>query len=465
MRLEKEYKKSGYFWLPEQQEKKIAGTLVIHDGGKIELETVDSFDKSYTESFDLDNIPRIIGNVESDGYVTLDDCFYIEKNVLFGGIGKSKIIVNKVYKGVAYDKDEEVTFNTLLFSVDCLDEWIGISGFTNKYYPDLKTSKVSYTQPENIYLQLDNGMELEICFSAKFPLGSKVSKIEIVQTVSFKLKSEILRPLNDFTELMYKLTNFMCFAIDDIVSIKDVSATTVELQKKVGKEKQHPISIYIYFESRPYSTKIPKKSWHNMLFTFGIIKDNAQDIFNNWLNAYEVISPAIGLYFSTQIDGYKFLEGKFLALAQGLETYHRRTSNEKLMDENDFKLLIKNIIKNSPEKHKEWLEKRLKYGNEISLAKRLQQIIEPFKAKFGNHDNRKMIIRKIVDTRNYFTHYDEDLKDQAVTKGNKLYVLCEIMEVTFQLHFLKVIGFSDKEIDNVIENNYLFKQKLEDLKL
>ena len=69
-----------------------------------------------------------------------------------------------------------------------------------------------------------------------------------------------------------------------------------------------------------------------MLFNFGAIKTNAQQVFNNWLNSYEYLSPALSLYFSTKAGAQKYLDGKFLALAQGLETHHRRTSSETLMD-------------------------------------------------------------------------------------------------------------------------------------
>ena len=46
MRIEEEYKKTGYFWLPGKDEKKIPGILSINDGGKIELEIVGHFDES-----------------------------------------------------------------------------------------------------------------------------------------------------------------------------------------------------------------------------------------------------------------------------------------------------------------------------------------------------------------------------------------------------------------------------------
>ena len=108
MRITNEYKKSGYFWLPENPDIKIPGTLTIFDGGKIELEVVGLFDESIAALNGQDDLSRIVGDVESDGFVTLENCFYKKKNYAFGGIAKSLIYANKVISGVAYDKDESV---------------------------------------------------------------------------------------------------------------------------------------------------------------------------------------------------------------------------------------------------------------------------------------------------------------------------------------------------------------------
>ena len=99
------------------------------------------------------------------------------------------------------------------------------------------------------------------------------------------------------------------------------------------------------------------------------------------------------------------------------------------------------------------------HGNEINLGKRLKKIIEPFKEHLGTSKERSKLLRKIIDTRNYLTHYSEELKSKS-TEGNELWLLCQKMEVIFQLHFLKVIGFSEDEIKNVIENCYPLKSKV-----
>lgn len=462
MRIEEEYKKTGYFWLPEKEENKIPGILSIDDGGKIELEIVGHFDEKFEHLSGDDNLSRIIGHVEKDGLVTLDDCFYTKKNFSFGGISKSKVVVNKVLSGAAWDKDEKVDFNTFSFSVDCLDEWVGISGIDVDNDWDRRTATIRYNPPEKIRMELKNGMTLEICFAYTLPGFPNVTEAKITQRAYFRLESENPRDLNDFTSTAFKITNLICFAMDEVVSLKNVSATSSEILSDGGDDKKYPVPISIYYQSIPFSEKIPKKNWHEMLFNFGAIKTNAQQVFNNWLNAYEHLSPALGLYFSTKTGAQKYLDGKFLALAQGLETYHRRTSSETLMDEAPYETLVSEILEGCPAEHLDWLKGRLMHGNEINLGKRIKKIIEPFKDHLGTSGERSKLLRKIVDTRNYLTHYSESLRDKSA-KGRDLWVLCMKMEVIFNLHFLRVIGFTDEEINGVVENCHPLKRKLKEI--
>ena len=199
-----------------------------------------------------------------------------------------------------------------------------------------------------------------------------------------------------------------------------------------------------------------------MLFTFGQIRDNAEKIINNWLNAYDVIRPSLGLYFSAVTGTHKYLDGKFLALAQALETYHRRTSDEKLMDEDVFRTLVARLLCQCTKDKRKWLRGRLIHGNEINLGKRIKKIIEPFKSHIGNGKVRSKLIRNIVNTRNYLTHYSEDLESVAA-KGINLWELCQKMEAIFQLHLLGQLGFSNTEISSIVENNYKLKQKINEI--
>ena len=466
MRIKEEFKKSGYFWLPSAPDRRIPGTLTITDGGNIELEVVGLFDESIEGLNNAlsgkDDLKRIVGHIEKYGLVTLDDCFYKNKNISFGGISKSTIYVNRALIGVAYDDKEAVRYNKFQFSVEGIDEWVGISGIKVESNLKEKTASITYVPPEEILLNLNIGMKLLITYSWTLPGFPNQKEAKITQKTFFKLISEQELPLNDFISVAHKLTTLLCFAVDKTVCIEQVSGTSDAITQNVGNGKTIPVPILIYYPSLPYAEIEPKIDWHRMLFRFDQIKNDAERIFNNWFKAYDRIEPALNLYFFAKTGIPKYLDGKFLALVQGLESYHRRTSSEKLMEDAKFNEIVTNLIEYCPKEHQEWLSSKLKYANEISLARRLKRIIEPFRNYFGSNNDRKKIIRKIVDTRNYLTHYDESLEANAAV-GRELWLLCLRMEAIFQLHLLHVLGFTTEQIEAIFQNSNELQRKIKQI--
>lgn len=462
MRIKEELKKSGYFWLPQNEDKKIPGTLSISDGGKVELEVVGLFDESIDALNGNDNLNRIIGHVEKDGLVTLEDCFYRKKNFAFGGIAKSLVHVNKVISGVAYDKDEVVSFNTVSFAVEGISEWVGITGINVSYSEDYKTATINYTPQEEIVYNLSNGFKLHILFGYTLPGFPHTTEARITHQTYFKLSSETAKDFSDFSKIIHQITYLLCFAVDSIVTISDVSATSNEITIDISGEETRPANIKLFYPSLPFSEDAPKIDIHRMLFRFSDIRENAERVFNNWLGAYSVIRPSLGLYFSAVSGDHKYLDGRFLALAQGLETYHRRTSTETLMDVAEFRSMVATLLWKCPKPNRKWLRGRLFHGNEINLGQRVKRIIEPYKSYLGNSKQRNKIIRGVVNTRNYLTHYSEELENDSV-KGLDLWGLCQKMEAVFQLHLLQQLGFEKSDIERMLGSNYKLKQKFDEI--
>ena len=408
-------------------------------------------------------LKRIIGLVEDDGLIILNKCCYIQKYIPSNeNITKSKISSKQVFAGLESIDNEDITFNTFSFSVDCLDEWVNESAF--KIDEDFKNGIINilYNLPAKQSLALDNGMKLDLDFSYSLPLFPVITEAKIIQRTFFTLKSEEPCNIDLFISLAHKISHLISFAVGETVSIKNVSA-------RKYKENDESVHLYskktkVFYCSTTYTKNIPKCLAWDMLFNFNTIKDNTEEVFNKWINAYENLSPTLFLYFSTKNNSINKIESKFLALAQALETYHRRLSDEKLMADDIYESLLSEIINSCPKEHKNWLYGRLKYGNEITLSKRLKKIIEPFKEYFGNNEQRQKLIKKIVDTRNFLTHYDKSLIDKSANSGRELYILYYKMEIILQLNFLQMIGFTSEDIKNIVKNCTVIKSKFESIK-
>ena len=236
-----------------------------------------------------------------------------------------------------------------------------------------------------------------------------------------------------------------------------MSVTSNSLRRDIGEGKTRAIPIDVYYPSWPYSKDEPETN-RIKLFEFEEIQNDAENIINNWIEAYEKITPAFNQYFLAKMGMQTYLEERFMALAQGLEAYHRRTSEEKRMDETEFEKLVEHLIDQCPEEKREWLSDKLNYGNEVSLRNRIKRMIEPFKDTIGTSKERRELIESIIVTRNYLTHYDLSLESKAV-KDEDLWPLCLKMELLFQLHFLQLIGFSREQIDSLLANSPPLRRK------
>ncbi len=458
MRIEETIKKAGHWWIPENPDKKLPGTLLITEPREITLEVLGVFD----EGFPLKNynIPRIVGITEDGKPITLDRCFYKKRNIKIGpGISKAIIIANTVFIGAEFKNGEELYFSKISFFMEGLNEWLSITGISVSHDWKTTSAKIDYIKPDDISFHLAPGLKFAIKFLPTFPGFFPIHEAKIKQYVRMSIESTRLLKIEELTKLADKINNFFCLAMDKPVSINRVSVSSNQITEKISKEKKRQVEIELY-DINPTKSKMPPKiDSHNMLFNYKDISANFQDAMTKWLEKYETLEPSFNLYFSAATDAQAFLETEFLALAQALETLHRRTTNESQMPEDDYELLSRTLIKACPDRFQGWLKTKLRYGNELFMRERMKRLIEPFKQYFGTENERQSLVYKITNTRNYLTHYGPNLEQEAC-KGRTLIKLCMKMEALYQFHLLYAIGFSQKQINDIYYSSQSIRQKL-----
>lgn len=122
--------------------------------------------------------------------------------------------------------------------------------------------------------------------------------------------------------------------------------------------------------------------------------------------------------------------------------------NNCKIDEDEHNKKIEYIIsKIDDEEYKKWLIDRLKYSNEPSLAMRLKEIFKEVDFIISlNSGERKKIVKKIVDTRNYYTHFDESKKDLIMTTEELIYISKYIL-VILKVLIMKELGLDEAFIE------------------
>ena len=456
MRIKEEFKRSGVFWLPASPEREVPGTLSISDGGNVKLELTQPLDTSSIQALfgysSDDSLRQILGHVEKDGPVMIDRCYHISKkrNITRGRLIAPEVVsAQRVFIGFPHQEGTTLRFNTVTFSVEGIDEWVGISGIEVDRQIENSALTISYKRPADVSFNLANGMQLLITFAWTFPGIPSTQRAEVTQKTYFELISQDASELDEFISVAEKITAFLCFVMNEIVCLERVSVTSDNLRQDIGDGRTALIPVEIYCPAWPYSKDEPEINEMDMLFRFKEIQGQFESMINKWIENYEQIAPALDLFFLTKTGTLPSLDLQFLTLAQSLEAFHRKTSDEMHMDKDEFEGIRKNLIKQIDKKDRNWFAMKLQYANELTLKNRLEKMIEPFDCLIDD-ERKPKLINGIKDTRNYLTHYDSELEPKAA-KGQVLEFICHKMNALFRLHFLKLIGFNTQEIDAIVD--------------
>ncbi len=465
MRIAEEIRKQGFFWLPENAEKRLPGVLRIADGGDIFIEVVGLFDESIeglNRALNGDyELGRVVGHVDDYGAATFDGNRYSRVTLgVSGGITQASVRSTYALLGAAYDQSEPVTFRSFRFSVDGLEDWVNVTGIKSSTKANGSGASITYRVPADIDIGSIGSMNLRLTFGWTVSgLGSRTNA-GIGHKTYFELGADNELPLENYISAARRVANLVSFAADVSVCQGPVTAHSkaVQREKPTGEKIEWPVKVF--YHSLPHSSSIPKVERHRVLFDFQRIASNPSRVFRAWFDAYEVVKPALDLYFASRPGELTYLESRFLALSQGLETYHRRTNRDRVMNETEYQSLVSGLLETCPESRREWLAGRLAYGNEPNLRYRLKKIIEPLKSHFGNRRNRERLVSRIVDTRNYLTHYDEANQLKAAS-GYELWILCQQAEAVFQLQLLRLLGFSNEEVKEIVSNSNSLQRKIQ----
>ena len=413
MRIKEEIRRLGYFWFPDELETKLPGTLSIFDGGIIELELI------YARGSEIralgEGWERIVGQIEKEDFVTLDLCEFRKAEHL-NGISKILYNVKMAITGVPYKEGEKSCFKSLSFSVEGLDDWVGLSEVTIDGLPRGEgTITLSYNQPEHIAINLENGMQLFIMSTFTCPgkfsinkdytLSQKAEEFNIRPVTSFTLYTPDGREFEEFNPVVKEIMAFLCFAANRFVTINSMSAEAVNPHRDItdGTTRMNPNKIY--HESWLHSKNKSVVTRANSI-ELSALQDHGERILKKWRTVYEQIEFALNLNLLASTGAYPTSQGRFLALAQALEGCHRR------------------II-----------------GGGSTFGKRIENIVEPYTKIIGGEETQKELISAIANTRHYLTHNDPSLERKAV-KGASLRHLCVKMECFFQLYVLQLLDFN-----------------------
>ena len=451
MQLPESIETYGYFWLAEKPDNRLTGVLRISARGEASLETFGAFVAAraiHAQQLMGEKL-HILGVTDKEGPVTLVDCVVThltgEVNVLH---------VNHVFCGAHFDSGE-VCFLGMTFAVEGLDEWFSSHHlpFSHKMGAAGKTS-FTYSPPEAITFQLPDDLSIGFNMEARTSLG--LFQATITTQMSISVESSRMRAFSDFMQVLEKIKDFLCLVFDRPVSFTAITGSRRELNAPPTAHDE----VVIYGRFDPYDLRKEDISTGNFLISFEEMADSIHEYLPRWLERYEEYEPTFNLYFAVTANRFMPLEGGFLFLVHGIESLHRRSSSETKMPVEEFNSRVDSIVQSTPEPWKSWVREKLGYANALSLRNRIKQMIAPFDNLFGSDSERAAFVNRVVFTRNYLTHYDEGIKERAVTDAGELRRLRSKLEALVQLHLLLLLEIDHDRIWQMAMRYPLLRNRL-----
>ena len=449
--MEKSAEYQGYWWLPDEPEEEVPGTLKFDPDEGASLNLLGSFKGAEDFGLMLD-LELILGRSAKGEPITLQHCGETESNPAIGrGFEISSFHASTVFVGEHFQNPDDVGFEQLIVEYQHLDAWAGISGFESGTHPMM----VRHTRPEPLTATVGGEYEVTLSFPSTLRSSShEVTEVAITQRTELAIKFPEKKSLEHLLNIAYRLQHLLSLGTGKSAHPVAVWGITGSAGSTTG-EAERVLVNYRSVARRGSDKKRPNR--REMLFGLRDLPGGCGPTVERWLGRAEVLDLVNQLYLGTIYNPQSYIEQRFLNRVQALEVYHRRamTSSDLLDEEHERRK--EEILEAVADQHRDWLEERLRYSNEPNLRKRLREMFNEYPESVdlvvGNgKKERKSFINRVVATRNYLTHFDQSLEPQAA-RGVELYRITEELRLLVEIRLLGEIGFEAESIRERIKES------------
>lgn len=432
-----EYK--GSWWLPEKPSATITGSLRFESNGRITLELLGALTDTYASR--SQSVPLILGHSIEGETITLYGCIQSDTSYGIEGVRTSSFYIVGVLIGAHFQRPEEIVFGRFAVTFPQLEDWVGTSGVSvdpSDRQTLVITKKSSFVATAGV-----RDAKISIGFWFTEHHGKGEVSVKYIPYISIEMTREV--QLRTFLDLLYHLRNFFAFAVCHPVYPELIDGFTEVVKVTLSDGKSFCCPIKIVYSGVNWGVSHDSVNRRGMLFELGSVRGQLESLLKNWFDKIELLEPVYDMYFGTLYNSHMFLQQKFLSLIQGVESYHRRVFDGYESPPEQHKKRLQDIIKVVPDEYKNWLQNQLSDSNELSLKKRLEELVRTY--SFLGFDAES--VEKLKNARNYLTHFDENKKQYA--RADELFTLTRKLRALTESILLTELGLPRAEVEAIMK--------------
>jgi hypothetical protein len=197
---------------------------------------------------------------------------------------------------------------------------------------------------------------------------------------------------------------------------------------------------------------------NEMNLSLGELSDHATCLFGSWFTNAIVLDPICDLLVGTY--GNRTDRTKFLALAQALEGFHRGAYGGAYTSRASYEPIRESLCAAIPadldEDFRRKLKDTMKYGFQYSLRTRLKALLSNLTERTKEavvQEKMSNFIDRIVQVRNYLTHFDETEKPAIVDDLESMYNLNQRFRALSIILLLKYLGVPEDKVTNGVTSH------------
>ena len=458
----------GLFWLPEKRDDEIAGTLTYDPEKRAVLELLGVFGElrdAFTRACGGTNRDEeaVIHGVTTKGKpVSLLHAHDTNRQFPMPGIPHETWSSNLLVIGAHITSaDEEAIFTKSYFRFEDIETWLEHAPFTRTFDDAARSVTVVAETPREVAFAAHADFDVSSVGSL-YSSDKPATHYTLDVTSQMAITAHEPQSLNWHLDRAARLQELASLCTGHYLPLTAFELRGPEEELSGGRTRAREVHFYalmIHGDSeRPQSTKR-----RTPMVTGPELIRFAPDAVQSWFDQFDAFSPALRLFFTITGERQMFTNIRLLLAIQALEVFHRRTSGESVMAEDAFEAFFEAMVAaippgTSPAMH-EKLQSLYRFANEPSLKQRLRSIVaaltEEFGERPGGFDGK--FIRKLVDTRNYYTHFSEDLSRRTLD-GEGMYWATRRVVLLLTLLFLQRLGLAAGDIKPLLKRHREFVQ-------